>query len=134
MQAVVILSAASCHAGLLGAGTGEANTTRFVIKDFVLTFSSGEGSCAAAPFRLLFIPKLLLSLQSKMFLLLVYKIQLSLQSKMFLIQVPGREMASRMPGLSSLLLGIRVTTCFGASYYKPPFGRLTIDLRQPAGI
>ena len=79
-QAVVILSAASCHAGLLGAGTGEANTTRFVIKDFVLTFSSGEGSCAAAPFRLLFIPKLLLSLQSKMFLLLVYKIQLSLQS------------------------------------------------------
>jgi len=33
-QAVVLLSAASCHAGLLGAGTG-------------------EGSCAAAPFRAL---------------------------------------------------------------------------------
>merc|ERR1712126_576358 len=32
--AVVLLSAASCHAGLLGAGTG-------------------EGSCAAAPFRAL---------------------------------------------------------------------------------
>ena len=34
LQAVVLLSAASCHAGLLGAGTG-------------------EGSCAAAPFRLM---------------------------------------------------------------------------------